>query len=242
MPFVQSFRLTDDIVLCKERAVYLEGLNTCVVSDLHIGLEEGVLGAPVDIQSDDILKRLDDLIKRYKPEQLVINGDFKHTFSSNIDEEWIGGARILEYLTGMVKVYIIRGNHDNFLSSIANRCGVELKDTFSLGGYVFAHGHRELPGRKTGEVYILGHEHPAVKLRDKVGGYVKIPVFVWRKGDFLVLPAFSSWTYGHDLSDGEVLVKSLTFDEFLDSRVIGCTDYGLLDLSRLKDLMKAGRL
>ncbi|MCX8173514.1 MAG: metallophosphoesterase [Thermoplasmata archaeon] len=241
MGFQHEIEISDGVFLTEYRGVFLSHLSICVISDLHIGLESELLGLDMNAHIQEMEERIRKLIGRYKPEVFVINGDFKHTFSGNVKEEWRGVPRILGNLADSVETWIVRGNHDNFLLSIASVENVKFAESFEIQNFVFVHGHREVrfvPGK----IYVLGHEHPAIKLSDRVGGYVKMPVFLWRDSRFLLLPAFSPWTYGHDLAEGDVLLPSLGYADYLEAEVVGCTEYGLLKLPRLKEILSAGRL
>jgi len=236
MQFMSEIAIGDDIVLCAERAAILKGLNACVIADLHIGVESGFIGTALAFQNDEMLGRIERVFSRYHINKVVIDGDLKHTFSGNVVEEWRYIPEFIGYLQDRADLYIVRGNHDNFLVNIADKYGIALYDELKLGRFIFAHGHKPLPERKDNEIFVLGHEHPAVKLRDRVGGYVKMAVFVWHPGRFLILPAFSPWTYGHELLDGDVAIQSMTYDDYLNARIFGCTEYGIIDLATLKDL------
>ncbi|MEM3396483.1 MAG: metallophosphoesterase [Thermoplasmata archaeon] len=241
MVFQHEIEIANGIFLSEHRAVFLKPLSVCVISDLHIGLESGMLGVEMNVHIQEMQERIGKLIERYKPEKLVVNGDFKHTFSGNVKEEWEGVPEILDYLAETVDVWIVRGNHDNFLQSITSKQNVKFVECLELGNFIFLHGHKEFSFRP-GSIYVLGHEHPAVKLSDRVGGYVKMPVFLWSQNRFLLLPAFSPWTYGHDLADGDVLLPSLRHADYLEAEVVGWTEYGLLRMPRLRELLAAGRL
>ncbi|MEM4293805.1 MAG: metallophosphoesterase [Thermoplasmata archaeon] len=241
MVFRHEIEISDGIFLSEHRGVFLKNLSTCVISDLHIGLESGLLGIEMDVHIQEMEERIGKLLERYRPEKFVINGDLKHTFSRNLDEEWRGVPRILDYLSEIVEVWIVRGNHDNFLLSITSKKNVKFAERFEQKNFVFLHGHKEF-SVEIGKIYVLGHEHPAVKLSDRVGGYLKMPVFLWKENSFLVLPAFSPWTYGHDLADGEVLLSSLSYSDYLGAEVVGSTDYGLLRMPKLGEILSAGRL
>ncbi|MGB9636090.1 MAG: metallophosphoesterase [Thermoplasmata archaeon] len=241
MQFMHELELEPGLLITAERGAILSEHRICVIADLHIGVE-ATLGIPANIQMKEMEERVSALIENYHIKELLINGDLKHTFSGNIVEEWMEIPKLLDYLRQKVNVTIVRGNHDNFLLNITARYGVEVVEHYTIGNFVFAHGHKPLPKREDSQIYILGHEHPAIKLYDRIGGYLKIPVFLWHTQKYLVLPAFSPWTYGHDLADGEVLVESVDRRDYLDAELFGCTDYGLLKLPKLREVLGAGRL
>ncbi|MEM2508981.1 MAG: metallophosphoesterase, partial [Candidatus Thermoplasmatota archaeon] len=63
------------------------------------------------------------------------------------------------------------------------------------GEIKFVHGHKEARGEKI----VIGHEHPSLCLRDKVGVLAKLPCFLVSK-EIIVLPAMSPLAGGTDVS------------------------------------------
>lgn len=175
--------------------------NIAIFSDLHIGYE-GVLrleGAMVPkYQKKIIEKRIEEIIKRYSPDKIIINGDFKHEFGRNLKQEWNEVSEILDFLVKKVDVVIVRGNHDNFIKTIAKKFNVEVRDEYEYGGIKFVHGHKE----ERGDRIVIGHEHPSLCLRDRVGVIARLPCFLVSK-EVIVLPAMSPLASGTDVSSAE---------------------------------------
>lgn len=172
--------------------------KAAIVADLHIGYE-GVLqreGAMIPKYQKEILKkRLKDIIERYNPKLLIINGDFKHEFGKNLRQEWREATEILQFLNEMVEVLLIRGNHDNFLLTIASRLKIPVLNEYEINGIKIVHGHKEIEAKRI----LMAHEHPSLHLRDKIGALVKLPCFLVSK-KLVVLPALSPLATGTDVS------------------------------------------
>ncbi|MBC7081449.1 MAG: metallophosphoesterase [Thermoplasmatales archaeon] len=199
--------------------------NIAVFSDLHIGYE-GVLrmeGAMIPkYQKKVIKKRIEEIIRRYNPDKIVINGDFKHEFGKNLKQEWNEVSELLDFLVKKLEVIIVRGNHDNFIKTIAKKFNVEVKDEYEYGEIKFVHGHKEANGDKI----VIGHEHPSLVIRDKVGVVAKLPCFLISK-EMVVLPAMSPLASGTDVS-------SASNEEYL-SPILKSYDVDVMEIYAISD-------
>jgi len=126
-------------------------------------------------------------------------------------------------------VVLVRGNHDVGILWIREE-GVEIAHELEAGGWKIVHGHRLAEGDR----FIIGHEHPAVRLRDEVGAVVKVPVFLMSE-KLVVLPAFSPWAYGNDVLR-EIVSPFLRYYDISNSRVLVSVEDELLDFSMLGKL------
>jgi len=214
--------------------------GTLVVSDLHIGyesvLEDSGLHLP-RIQTETMRDSLMDIVDRYSPDRFLILGDLKHEFSRNLAQEWSEARRILGTLQDHGEVIIIRGNHDNYLSTIASKLGVELVDDYSASGIHFVHGHLPCENRPL----VMGHEHPSVRLFDSVGAYVKLPCFLhFEREEVLVMPAFSPLAAGTDITSGTgTLSPVLEGADLARAKVYGCSEIGILNLGEVGRLSRS---
>ncbi|HDS59140.1 MAG TPA: metallophosphoesterase [Thermoplasmatales archaeon] len=224
-----------------ERCLYVPGEETVVVADLHLGYEgvlrlEGV--AMPRYQGDRIMQRLQRILDRYRPRRVVVNGDFKHEFGKNLQMEWREVGAALDFLSRRAEVVLVRGNHDNFLKTIAARFEVPVVEEHRMGEVTIAHGHRPVAGE--GRV-LLAHEHPVVRLRDEVGALLTLPCYLYDR-EVAVMPAFSPLASGTDVStaEREDLLSPLLRSRGLDSlRVVAVSGLGLLDFSTVAGLSRA---
>ncbi|MEI6795453.1 MAG: metallophosphoesterase [Methanomassiliicoccales archaeon] len=208
-----------------------------ILSDLHIGLEAALAAEGLHLphmQAATMRERLLSIMDRYEPDQVIILGDLKHDFARNAAQEWLEVQSVLRVIREQAEVLITRGNHDNYLASIAASLDIKMEDNFVCGGVHFAHGHAKLPDRPL----VIGHEHPSVRLQDRVGGTVKLPCFLHLVNEqLLVLPAFSPLAPGMDLTlSQQALSPLIDAAALLASQVYGCSEIGLLPLGTLQGL------
>ncbi|MEK6851170.1 MAG: metallophosphoesterase [Candidatus Thermoplasmatota archaeon] len=224
------------LFVTRDYALWLERERTLAISDLHLGYEGAMQEAGVAIprrQKGVMLERLDRLLTKYEPEKVLVNGDFKHEFSRNLEEEWKDVQDVLDFLHKRTVPVLVRGNHDNYLMTILSKKGLDLHRKVELGGYTFVHGHDD-PG--VSGPLVLGHEHPAVKLRDELGAVISLPAFVVQD-DLVLLPAFSPLALGVDVTERPKLSPLLRDRDLSDARVIAIDDAtGLMDFGRVRNL------
>jgi hypothetical protein len=112
------------------------------------------------------------------------------------------------------------------LATIIGDLRLTLHDRADLGGVTIVHGHEEV---STLHPIVMGHEHPAVKLKDDLGAVVSVPAFLVTDR-LIVLPAFSPLALGVDVSAYPYLSPILNRTPIDDARVIGVDEReGLLD-------------
>src|SRR2546423_13834837 len=226
----------------RDFALLLREERALVISDLHLGFEGALAEQGVSIprfQRRVILERLGQMFDRTKAEQVIIAGDFKHEFSKNLVDEWVEVKQVLRFIRDRAKPVLVRGNHDNYLATILGDLNLPLNARADVGGYTIVHGHEEV---STLHPIIMGHEHPAVKLKDELGATVSVPAFLVTER-LVVLPAFSPLALGVDVSSYPYLSPILNRTPIDDARVIGVDEKeGLLDfgpVSRLKSIRGA---
>jgi len=176
--------------------------RTAVISDLHIGFE-GVArldgAAFPSVQKPYLLKKLSSLFERYSPDRVIINGDMKHEFSRNLRDEWNEVSFFMEWLKERAELTLIRGNHDNYLATIAGKHGLSLLDSVEVEGLLLTHGHRAL---ETDKRVVIGHEHPTVRIKSAVGPLARVSCFLVSPS-LVVLPAMSRFSLGGDILNTE---------------------------------------
>ncbi|MEM0254212.1 MAG: metallophosphoesterase [Candidatus Bathyarchaeia archaeon] len=153
-----------------------------VITDLHIGWEMALAdsGIHVPTQTPKLLKKLKAIVEHYKPDELLIIGDVKHTVATAELSEWQDIPDFFNEVKKCVnRIQIVPGNHDGNLEPLLPE-GVELLPSTGIAkdGIGFFHGHRwpsiEMLNCK---ILVMGHVHPIISLRDPAG--FKITRQVW---------------------------------------------------------------
>ncbi len=202
--------------------------KTLIISDLHIGYEGSLSGVILPrFHLEDLMKKLRDMIRKAKPDEVVICGDLKHEFGRVSEQEWRDSLKVLDYLMSKAKVIIVAGNHDKNLYRIARKRGLNIVDELEIEGHFITHGDiiKDIPD--SCHTVVIGHEHPAVGLRE--GGRVeRFKCFVigkYKGKELIVLPSLNLVTEGHDLINerpispyikGNFEVKVVSGSELLD--------------------------
>jgi putative SbcD/Mre11-related phosphoesterase len=198
----REYRLEDNLIISGLGLVYIPDEETVGISDMHLGFEmylesEGVHLPRIQMKIEE--ERINAILQDYSPSTLLINGDVKHEFSRNTPQEWLEIRRLFSLLTGRCRVVIVRGNHDNYILNIAERYGIRVVKSISIGNCMFSHGDMLIPPRN-GRTTVIGHEHPSIRIVDEVSASVKFPAFVYfRRDPLLILPAFSPFALGTDV-------------------------------------------
>ncbi|MEM2878109.1 MAG: metallophosphoesterase [Candidatus Hadarchaeales archaeon] len=153
------------------------------VADLHLGIESWLSrdGISIPSQSPKIRARLLELIDERSPDRLIIIGDLKHGIPVSSWQEWRELPELLEELKKHVKVEVVKGNHDGGIEEMLPS-GVIIHDAHGtiVGKRVgLMHGHTwPSPSMLKTSVILLGHIHPSVEFRDKMGGRATAPVWL----------------------------------------------------------------
>lgn len=208
-------------------ALYLKKENAVVISDLHLGLEslmaeEGVYFPKFQLKEmKEDLKKILDL---KEPEKLVINGDIKHEFSETTWEEREEVRELLDFLSENVnQILLVKGNHDNYLIyAVKDYDNVELEEKVVLEDVCFIHGDEDIDLNEMDEDFlIIGHEHPALVLKDDLGIKEKVRCFLYGEvgnKKMVVMPALSKFARGSQVNQ---IPKERLLSPFLKKHGIG---------------------
>lgn len=190
------------LVLLGERAVHVPELATLLLADLHLGKGDAFRRAGIALPRGGTaldLARLDALIRSHRAERVIVLGDLIHgplPADAHWREQW---RTFLDRHAG-VGFAAVLGNHDRALRGARDFEGVALlAEGHECGGLRL---HHEPPTLGLPDTPVLcGHLHPVLRLRQP-GLPPRVPVF-WRRGNRLVLPAFSAFTGGLPLTPDE---------------------------------------
>lgn len=176
--------------LSAQRAAFWEDQKALIVSDLHFGktghFRKAGIAVPQSVYKED-LQRLVTLIHHFRPEQLIVVGDFFHS-SANLELEWFRKWRFdFEYL----RIVLVKGNHDILKARWYADAAIEVEgDNFEMGPFRFSHDQCHA---NPGSYHFCGHIHPGVILNGLGKQSLRFPCFYFTK-DHCILPAFSKFT------------------------------------------------
>ncbi len=224
-----------------------------IVGDLHLGYEEALEKSGVMIgrkMFEEVIGEFERIFERLKNEEkkigkVIVLGDIKHEFCKLSNQEWGDLIRLLDYFERKLgeegELIIIKGNHDNYLLKLGKRRKIEVKDYLIIGKYCFLHGDKEFDEIYDEKIkyWIMGHLHPAVKIRDKERVRTeKYKCFLEGKSEgkkIIILPSFAGHSEGSDPREGRVEMPwKFNLLEFR-VRVVG-TNLEVLDFGKLEKL------
>jgi len=219
-----------------------------IFSDFHIGYEEALNKKGVLVprfQFKGIIKRLTKIFLRLKKDKvklkiIIINGDIKHEFGAISDQEWRETLKLLDFLAKHCKeIVLVKGNHDTILGPIAKKKKVSVVDYYFAEDVLITHGNKipEKEIMKKAKIIIIGHEHPAVSLREDVRTE-KFKCFLkgkWKNKKLIVMPSFCLATEGTDILRDRILSPFLK-QKLNEFKVLIVADK-IYDFGKVKNLL-----
>lgn len=201
---IKGFKTVDSLP-----CLYHPKMDLLVLSDIHLGLEGSVTsegGYVPKFQLEDILDDIEKAKDETGASRILVNGDLKNEFRRNYYSEKKEVDRFASELKEMFdEAIIIRGNHDNFLEEIVEENGLELQDRYEENSILFLHGHEDVEDPENYETVVIGHEHPALSLKDEIGVVEKVDCILHGETDegtgIIVLPAFSNISNGTRINE-----------------------------------------
>jgi len=186
--------------------VYIEKEGAIVAADLHLGLEDKLESEGISIPRTflpEIIRSVTEPAKKMGASKVVFLGDVKHEFGEPVEAEWYSVKKVIRQCVKEIgRVEVVRGNHDNYIVTILKELGVPLhQSSLDVGGYTLIHGHL-MPLHEYRNL-IIGHEHPAVNIKDDFGVRHRFKAFITlAKGSrkIIVLPSVSPITVGTDVN------------------------------------------
>ncbi len=189
-------------------ALYIPAEDMIVLADLHLGFESEASKSGIHVPRLQLKKSIELIMKlteNVSCRKLLINGDLKHTFEKltiqEREEVSIFLSKAKDYFTDII---LVRGNHDNYVSIVTERFDVDLREQYATGNVLFVHGHKNINDYSRYKVIVIGHEHPALKISDELGAFMKLPCFLATPGKhgeiILVLPAAGYYQTGNEVT------------------------------------------
>lgn len=212
---MSDLEIVDGFVATPQRYLWHEASGTAVVADLHIGAEAELTRRGIfmpDISSRALAAAWSCMVERLRERKgagrVVIAGDLFDVPAPDADAR-AAATGLMEALPQNCQVILLCGNHDPpapVLREWFRGLAVRVENTATVGGYTIAHGHEaEVKSAAQGGL-IVGHQHPAVVLRDRVQSAKMICYAVCKLGTensgpktLIILPSFSRAPLGGNL-------------------------------------------
>ena len=178
-----------DFLVLAERALFWQEKGMLIIADLHLGKSDIFrrhgIPVPHEVQRQD-LQRLHRILQKWKPQELVILGDFVH--GRFLGEETVTYWQALRHANGQTRFTLTRGNHDVHLTSEALLLDA-VHSELAFGQVVLSHEPLS-PASRDFVLNIHGHIHPAWRV-PALGR--KLPCLAYA-APYLNLPAFSEFS------------------------------------------------
>lgn len=161
-----------------------------IISDVHFGktghFRKSGIGVPQSVYKED-LQRLVSLLDYFKPQRLIVVGDFFHS-DANLELElfkrWRNDFSHLQ-------VDLVKGNHDILKEHWYHEVEIIVhKKDLRINGFLFCHEQCECDDN--GYLF-CGHIHPGVIINGMGKQSLRFPCFYFTE-DHCILPAFSKFT------------------------------------------------
>ena len=212
------------------------------------------------------LESIFNKLRNKKIERIIINGDLKHEFGTISGQEWRNTLKLIDHFSEHCKeIILIKGNHDTFLGpiakkrnvkvlehylihtmkndsikkrSITNKSQLKINKKLSKNKILVMHGD-EIPNKellKDVSTIIIGHEHPAVSIKDgpRAELFKAFLVGKWKKYKLIAQPSFNLVTEGTDVLKEKILSPFLKHN-LRNFNVVIVSDK-LYGFGKLKDL------
>lgn len=176
--------------LSAQRSIFWEEQKALIISDVHLGktghFRKAGIAVPQQVYKED-LQRLVTLLHYFKPQQLIVVGDFFHSHA-NLELELFKKWR---HDFPSLHILLVRGNHDILQKSWYENAAIEVHENdLLIEPFLFTHDRCE---EQTEYFTFCGHIHPGVVVSGLGRQSLRLPCFYFTK-DYCVLPAFSKFT------------------------------------------------
>ncbi|MDX2229672.1 MAG: ligase-associated DNA damage response endonuclease PdeM [Leptolyngbyaceae cyanobacterium bins.349] len=189
--------LGNQLHLLPEKAIYIQSLNTLLLSDVHLGKSETFQswGVPIpNCVNQTTLDRLQKLCSHYDLEYVFILGDLFHSKQALADavlDAWFEFVK-----NSSASVQLIVGNHDRALVPKLEQLSIScILHEMRLENLILSHE----PTPKPDCLNICGHIHPCVRIKTRLDD-LRLPCFYLEHSqNLLVLPSFGEFTGGYEV-------------------------------------------
>jgi len=194
-------------------ALVIEGTKkSLVITDLHLGFESNLSLNNVFLGKNktviEITKEIEKIIKKTKPDSLILLGDVKSGIKSITKTEWETVPIFFERINKLIDIILVPGNHDaNIEKLIPNGITLASSKGIIIGDILLTHGHT-MPSENFSQVntIVMGHVHPVFFQEESLinGERVwvsikckKQKIFSSMSGELeiIILPSFNRYIY-----------------------------------------------
>ena len=143
-------------------ALFIPQFEALVLSDLHIGIENELreYGVYADSQIIQMESMIQEMYDEYKPKEIILLGDIKHSIPSTPFYEKKHLYEFLKRLQSYAKIHIIPGNHDGSINQHLNLgwdwVGWSMR--IKKFGKVIQFSHKPIPSYNC-DIQLHGHFH-----------------------------------------------------------------------------------
>jgi DNA ligase-associated metallophosphoesterase len=186
--------LGETLILHCQRAMFRPSTKTLLMSDIHLGKEEVFNRAGMALPSgvsQRNLQRLDELIDRYMPIEIIVLGDLMHA-APTVNDFWPKHMSAWLDCHSKIKIRVVAGNHDRAIDHLDSRIEWTAKPLLAPP-FIYSHE----PVTSSSNYVISGHLHPTYVLATHIDR-IRCPVFWFRESN-AILPAFGSFTGGYNI-------------------------------------------
>ena len=194
-------------------ALMIDGTKkNLVITDLHLGFESNLSLNNVFLGKNktvaEITKEIEKMVKKTKPDSLILLGDIKSGIRSISKIEWETVPVFFETITKLIDTILIPGNHDaNIEKLIPNGITLASSKGIIIDNILLTHGHT-MPTENFSHVntIVMGHVHPVFFQEESLinGERVwvsikckKQKIFSSKPGklEIIILPSFNRYFY-----------------------------------------------
>jgi hypothetical protein len=142
-----------------------------VIADLHIGIESDLdaHGVHIPSQGRGRLDRVLACIEEGRPDLVLLLGDVKHSVPLTTRQEYREIPALLGEIRSRVPLKVVPGNHDGGIERFLEDGELLPVRGVLIDGIGYLHGHTYPDPSLLGHLLVIGHHHPMIALRDKVG-------------------------------------------------------------------------
>jgi DNA ligase-associated metallophosphoesterase len=196
--------LDQDLLLLPQKAIYWQQQKALIAADVHLGkvghFRKSGIAVPLNMEQTE-LSTLSDLIFQYKPEKLILLGDFFHS-DLNSDWDWLV---LWRSQFPKLEIHLVKGNHDIIDDEHYLQLGFHLHQELLVGPFLML--HHPLPDEKlqqTNGYVFCGHIHPGISLSGRARQHLTLPCFAFGAKQ-AILPSFGRFT-------GRIAIRSAKSD------------------------------